>query len=164
MSAARRIAEDGLLVALLFAAQVGLAFLPNVELVSLLVMAYARQLGRRVFSILMVFILLEGLLYGFGIWWVSYLYVWPILAGLSILLRMVGASSFAYGVLSCFFGFSFGFLCALPYLAGGPAAAFSWWIAGIPFDVVHGISNLVLALALFRPVCRVLQQIGPGQR
>lgn len=43
MSAARRIAEDGLLAALLFAAQVGLAFLPNVELVSLLVMAYARH-------------------------------------------------------------------------------------------------------------------------
>lgn len=155
MSTARRIAEDGLFAAILFALQVALAFLPNVELVSLLVMLYARHLGRRVFPILFAFAVLEGLLYGFGIWWISYLYVWPILAWLSILLKKTQAPVFSYGILSCFFGFGFGLLCSIPYMAGGLGAAFAWWIAGIPFDLIHGISNLILALALFAPLSRV---------
>ena len=33
---------------------------------------------------------------------------------------------------------------------------FTWWIAGIPFDLVHGISNLILALILFQPLRRIL--------
>ena len=33
---------------------------------------------------------------------------------------------------------------------------FAWWIAGIPFDLVHGISNLIIGLVLFRPAKRIL--------
>ena len=88
----RHLALGGILAALLFAAQAALAFLPNIELVSLLVILYTLFLGKRVVPVLLVFALLEGLLYGFGLWWVSYLYVWPLLAGLAALLKRAGAS------------------------------------------------------------------------
>ena len=71
---------SGLFGALLLAVQVVLAPLPNVELVSLLVALYAIEFPRQIPGALAVFVLLEGLIYGFGIWWVMYLYVWPLLA------------------------------------------------------------------------------------
>ena len=68
----------GLMTAILFLGQVLLRALPNVEIVSLLLLLYTLFLGRKVFYIVYAFVLLEGFLYGFGIWWFSYLYVWSI--------------------------------------------------------------------------------------
>lgn len=155
-----QVAVDGLLASLLFVLQISLIHLPNIELVSLMVMVYTFTLGKRVINILAAFTLLEGIFHGFGIWWVSYLYIWPILAGLTALLKRWGAPEWGYGILSCLFGFSFGFLCSLPYIAGGLGAVFAWWISGIPFDVIHGISNLVIGLVLFKPVKRVFETVG----
>ncbi len=156
MSHAGKMAADGLFAAVLFALQVSMLHLPNIELVSLMVILYTLVLGKRVLNILITFTILEGVFHGFGIWWVSYLYIWPILAGLTALLRQFDAPDWGYGILSCLFGLSFGFLCSLPYIAGGPGAMFAWWIAGIPFDLVHGISNLIIGLVLFRPAKRIL--------
>lgn len=156
MSHAGKMAADGLFAAVLFALQVSMLHLPNIELVSLMVILYTVVLGKRVLNILITFTILEGVFHGFGIWWVSYLYIWPILAGLTALLRQFDAPDWGYGILSCLFGLSFGFLCSLPYIAGGPGAMFAWWIAGIPFDLVHGISNLIIGLVLFRPAKRIL--------
>ena len=70
---ARRLALLGILTAVLLGGQVALAALPNVEIVSLLVILYALLLGRQAFLVVYAFVLLEGCLYGFGLWWVSYL-------------------------------------------------------------------------------------------
>ena len=113
-SNARRLALLGLLTAVLLGSQVALAALPNVELVSLLVILYSLLLGRQVFLILYGFILLEGCLYGFGLWWISYLYVWSILAGIVLVLRQPKAPALFWAILSGFFGLSFGALCASP--------------------------------------------------
>ena len=152
----RRLVIDGFLTAILFVLQIALAYLPNVELVSLFVMLYTLVLGKRVIPMLTTFTILEGLVYGFGVWWVAYLYVWPILAGLTWILKKFHSPEWGYTILSCFFGLGFGFLCSLPYLAGGIGAAFAWWISGIPFDLIHGISNLVMTLILFKPFKRLL--------
>lgn len=157
---ARRLALLGILTAVLLGSQVALAALPNVELVSLLVILYALLLGRQVFWILYAFVLLEGCLYGFGLWWVSYLYVWAVLAGAVLLLRRTEAPALFWAIVSGFFGLSFGALCALPYLAaGGAAAAVSYWLAGLGFDLIHCGGNFVLCLLLFRPLYRLLDQL-----
>ena len=156
MKESRRLAVDGLLTALLFVSQVAIGYLPNIELVSLFVITYTLVLGKRVIPILSAFTLLEGILYGFGIWWVSYLYLWPVLAGLTWVLRKFHAPDWGYAFLSCGFGLGFGLLCSIPYLAGGFSAAFVYWTNGLSLDLIHGASNLVIALFLFRPVRQVL--------
>lgn len=156
MGRTKELVTDGLLAALLVVLQVALAQIMNVELVSLLVMLYTLMRGRRVVLILTVFTIMEGILYGFGVWWLSYLYIWPLLAGLTWILKLFHAPVWGYAVLSCLFGFSFGFLCSLPYLAGGVSAMLSWWVSGIPYDILHGISNLVIALFLFKPFQKLL--------
>lgn len=152
---------DSLLAALLFVVQTGLAGLPNIELVSLLLILYTLLFGRRVFLILYTFVILEGLVFGFGLWWISYLYVWAILCLSALFLgksRPVRTGSAA--LLSGFFGMSFGMLCAFSYLlTGGPGAALAWWVAGIPFDILHGISNFFVAIALYRPLYSLLYRL-----
>lgn len=156
-TASRRVVLCALLAALMTVLQVAMSFLPNIEPVSLLVLAYALVFGRDVFYIVFTFILLEGLLYGFHLWWVSYLYVWPLWAAAVLLMGRRGERPpLVWAVASGAFGLSFGGLCALPYLAGGPYAALSYWIAGIPFDLLHCGGNFFLALALERPLYQAL--------
>ncbi|MCI8395637.1 MAG: hypothetical protein HFE89_03555, partial [Acutalibacter sp.] len=57
----------------LAASKEALAFLPNFELVTLLLILFTLCFGRYVIGALGVFLLLEGLLYGFGLWWAMYL-------------------------------------------------------------------------------------------
>lgn len=49
-------------------------------------------------------------------------------------------------------------MCSIPYLfIGGIHTAVAWWVSGIPFDMIHGVSNLVLMLVLYKPLRRVLE-------
>lgn len=156
MEKTKQLVVDAFLAGILFAVQIAMMHLPNIELVSLLTIVYTCIFGKQIIVILAVFVMLEGLVYGFGIWWVSYLYIWYLLAGSAWILRKMQSPDWGYAVLSGVFGLSFGFLCSLPYLSGGIGAALSWWISGILFDIIHGISNLVIAFVLFRPLGRVL--------
>ena len=105
-------------------------------------------------------VFLEGCWYGFGLWWIMYLYVWPLLAGITYLLRRQ-RSVWVFSILSGAFGLMFGALCSLVYLfVGGPAAAFTWWVAGIPYDLIHGVSNFILCSILFYPLRGVLEKIS----
>ena len=157
---ARRLALLGLLTGVLLGGQVALAVLPNVEVVSLLVILYSLFLGRQVFLIIYAFVLLEGCLYGFGLWWVSYLYVWTLLAVVALSLRQTEAPALFWAIVSGFFGLAFGALCALPYLViGGIAAAVSYWLAGLGFDLIHCVGNFLVCLLLFRPLHRLLSRL-----
>ncbi len=153
------VALMGILTALLLAAQVALSFLPNVEIITLLILLYTLFFGKRVFWMIYGFVFLEGFLYGFGLWWFQYLYIWSLWALLVLLLRK-NTSLFFWSILCGFYGLSFGALCTLPYLfAGGPAAAFSYWISGLGFDLIHCMGNVVLCLLLFRPLSHLMKEL-----
>ncbi len=77
----------GVMVATLEVAKFALSFLPNVELVTLLIMLYTLYFGRKIIYVIPVFVLIEGIVWGFGIWWIMYLYLWPLLALITYLFR-----------------------------------------------------------------------------
>lgn len=143
----------------LAASKEALAFLPNFELVTLLLILFTLCFGRYVIGALGVFLLLEGLLYGFGLWWAMYLYVWPLLAGLAWLFRWMD-KAWQWALLAGGYGLCFGSLCALAYLPlGGASMALAWAIAGLPFDFIHAGANFLLALVLYRPLRTVLDRL-----
>lgn len=145
-----------LLAALLLIAQVALAPLPNIELVSLLIILYTVVLQKKTLYIIYVFVLLEGLIYGFGMWWFCYLYVWAVLWGITMLFRKEQNPLF-FALISGLFGLFFGTLCSVPYfLTGGIEMGSAWIVSGLPFDIMHGIGNFAAALLLFRPLKNVL--------
>lgn len=159
---ARSLAWMGVLTALLFTGQVVMSFLPNLEIVSLLIILYTIFFGKKVFWMIYGFVFLEGFLYGFGMWWFQYLYIWSILAMVVLLLRH-NTSAIFWSIISGFFGLSFGALCTPPYfITGGPAAAFSYWVSGLGFDLTHCIGNVVLCLVLFKPLYDLLQKVFPA--
>ncbi len=159
LTGARRVVLCGLMASTLTVLKMAMSPLPNIEPVSLLVMVYAIVFGRQVFYIILPFVVVEGLLYGFNpMWWIGYLYVWPLWG--AVCLRMGGRPALTLAVASGAFGLSFGALMAPPYLiAGGPWAALSWWLAGIPADLLHCGGNFVLALTLAKPLQRLLSAL-----
>jgi energy-coupling factor transport system substrate-specific component len=157
-----------MLGALLLSVQVGLAFLPNVELVSLFIIVYTIVFRKKALYIISIFILLEGILYGFGLWWLNYLYVWFVLYLITMIFRKEH-SSFLWAMISGVYGLFFGALCAILYffigsyngsLYSGFQSAFAYWISGIPFDLTHGIANFLIALILFKPLYRILDRLN----
>lgn len=153
------IAIIGIMVATLEGGKLALSFLPNVEIVTLLIILYTLCFGRKVFYAIFTFICIEIFIYGFNLWVIMYFYIWPLLAGISYLCRKKTGTLF-WSFLSAFFGLFFGAFCAIPYIfTSGLAGAFAWWIAGIPFDILHCISNFVLAFVLFQPLHSTLNRL-----
>lgn len=149
----------GVMIATIEASKLALSFLPNVELVTLLIILYTIFFGKRIFYVISAFVLIEGCLYGFGLWWIMYLYIWPLLAAVTLLFRKKESVWF-WSVLSAFFGLFFGALCSIPYFfVGGIKMAFTWWVAGIPYDIIHCVSNFFLCLILFVPLKGVLEKL-----
>lgn len=158
--AIKDIALVGMMVAIIEVCKVALAWAPNIELTSFWIIMFTLFFGKRILYVIPVFILIEGTIYGIHLWWIMYLYAWPILAFVTWLLRKKD-SIFTYSMLSGIFGLFFGFLCALPYVVIGAAdggimnglyAGFTWWVAGIPWDIVHCVGNFVIMLVLYTPV------------
>lgn len=156
----KKITRIALLSAILYVSKVALEMLPNVELVSLLIMIYALVFGAETFWIITVFNLFELIQWGFGSWWVSYLYVWPLLCLCVLLLKKLIKEEFLIWsvVLGCF-GLLFGSLFAIAYLPVDPSYALAYWLSGLMWDVWHGVWNFVLMIILGKPLYRLLSRL-----
>ena len=155
----REVALFGILAALTFGAKVAMSFLPNIEPVSLMVMLYAVVFGRKGLYPIYLYVLMEILFYGIQLWNINYLYVWAILFVAARMMRQ-STEPVAWALLSGVFGLFFGLLCAPVYIfSGGIGFAISWWVGGIPFDLLHCAGNFVMALVLFLPLKKLLERM-----
>lgn len=157
---ARELCLLALMAALLFASKTALASLPNVNLNAVLIILTVVFFGWRALYTVYVYVLLEGLVFGFHIWWFGYLYVWAILAAVAMLFRR-NDSSLLWAVIAGVFGLVFGPLMYLEYFAinGGWEMFLAMWVAGIPYDLTHCAGNFVFTLLLYRPLYRVMDRL-----
>ncbi len=155
----REVALFGVLGALTFGAKYVMAWLPNIEPVSLLVMLFAVCFGRKALYPIYVYVAMELLFYGLGIWNIMYLYIWTVLAVAAWLLRKM-EHPLLWAMLSGVYGLAFGLLCApVDAAMGGFGYALSKWVSGIPFDITHCVGNFCIALVLFRPLRRLMEKL-----
>lgn len=156
----------GMMVAVIEVCKVAFAGLPNIELTSFWIIMFTLFFGWRILFVVPVFILIEGAMYGVQMWWIMYLYAWPLLVLITWIFRKQKSVWF-WSVLSGIFGLMFGFLCSFPYvvvgavdggLVNGLYAGFTWWVAGIPWDVTHCIGNFVIMFVLYHPVRQVMKK------
>lgn len=161
------IALIGMMTAVIEVSKLMLNFLPNVELVTFWVIMFTLFFGPKVIYSIIVFILIEISIHGIHTWIIMYLYVWPALALIVYLFRKNDTIWF-YSILSGFFGLFYGAFCSLPYIVigtvdggiqSGLIMAFNWWVAGIPFDIIHGIANFVIMMVLYTPVRALLVKL-----
>ena len=162
-STAGDIALTGIMSATLTAGKTALAFLPNIEIVSLLIIIYSIYFGRKTIAAALVFTAVECMIWGINTWTIMYIYIWPLLAVVVGIFREKDSALF-WAVFSGAFGLMFGGLGSLVYVfAGGLKTAFGWWVAGIPMDVIHCVGNFVIMLVLYKPLRNVLDRIRGKQ-
>ncbi len=148
-----------MLGALTFGLKFAMAFLPNIEPVSLLVMLFAVVFGWKALYPIYLYVIMEILIYGVGTWNMNYLYVWAILMVAAYLLRGM-QSPWGWALLSGAFGLCFGLLCApVDFFVGDLEYVISKWVSGIPFDIAHCAGNFVIALLLFKPLRRLMEKL-----
>ena len=154
------VAVIGIAIALIEVCKAAMMGLPNIELTSFWIIMFTLFLGRKILLVIPAFILIEGCVFGFGIWWIMYLYAWPLLVLLTWIFRKQENVLF-WAVLSGLYGLFFGAMCSIPYVVigcfnggirSGLYAGFTWWIAGIPYDLLHCVGNFALMLILFHPI------------
>ena len=142
----------------MYVSQVIMSQLPNIELVSLLIIVIARKFGSKSLVSVYIFVGCEILTYGLSMWVVNYLYIWAILALVVCLVRKID-SRILYTLISGIFGLLFGILCAIPYFfIGGITFTLTYIAKGLVFDIVHGIGNFVITFLLYRPVTNALEK------
>lgn len=156
---AREISILSLMAALMLALQVAMSGLPNIHCTAILIILAAVFFGWKSLYAIVVFIMLEGLVWGFGLWWACYWYLWPALAIPAILMRE-NRSALVWAVVAALHGLLFGALYALPhFFLGGWEMVLAKWISGIPFDLAHCGGNFVITLLLFTPLYKAFEKI-----
>ena len=155
----REVVLFGVLGALTFALQVVMGPLPNIEPVSLLVLLYGAVFGWKCLYPVYVFVVMEILFYGLGLWNINYLYIWAVPALAGVVMRKIDGA-LGWALVSGVFGLVFGALCGIVDLfIGGWGYAAAKWASGIPFDVLHCAGNFGIALILFKPLRGVLEKL-----
>lgn len=155
---AKDIALIGLLSATITSGKLALSFIPNVEIVTLLFIIYAVTFGyKRTFLVSIVFTTTEIFIYGFSTWILVYYFIWNMLILITVLVNKRVENEYAFGIIAGVFGLFFGLFFALSEsIFYGIAYGITYWIKGIPFDIIHGISNFILVLLLFKPLSLVV--------
>lgn len=143
-----------MLGALMYISKWLMEFLPNIHLIGVIIVAITVVYRKKALYPIYIFVLISGLLGGFSSWWIPYLYIWTVLWGMTMLLPKKlpkKAEPIIYMVVCSLHGFLYGVLYA-------PAQALmfgldfkgmiAWIVAGFPFDITHGISNLLCGILI----------------
>lgn len=143
-----------MLGAVMFCSKIIMEALPNIHLLGMLTMVYTLSYRKKALIPIYIYVLLNGAFSGFAVWWIPYLYIWTVLWGVTMLLPKKmpkKAAAIVYPIVCAAHGFAFGTLYA-------PAQAIifgfsfkqtiAWIISGLPFDILHGLSNLCVGLLI----------------
>ena len=153
------LAQLALFCVLMVAGKEALRAIPNVHPVTLLIILCTCIYGRRALYPVAVFVAAEIALYGFGLWNISYIWIWPLQVLTALPFRSERSPVF-WGCFAAVHGFFFGAFCSVVTLAvSGPKAALAFWLAGLSFDLIHGVSNGMLTAVLYAPLMKLLGRI-----
>ncbi len=159
----KEIAVFGMLGALMYASKVIMELFPNVHLIGVFIIAMTVVYRKKALYPLYIFVVLTGLLNGFGTWWIPYLYIWAVLWGATMFLpkSLEGKSAaFVYALICAAHGYLYGVLYA-PFQAIMYNLTFegtlTWIVTGLPFDAIHGTSNFICGIILILPLIKLLK-------
>ena len=157
LSAAKKIALVGIAAATVECGKLALSFLPNIEVVSILLAVYGYVFGYAGVLAAVVFVCIEPLIWGFGSWVITYFIYWPALAFVFCLLgrARMGSRWLSTGIavaMTLFFGI-LSSVIDTAFLIGITPRFFSnlllYYLRGIPFYALQLACNAVLFPTLF---------------
>lgn len=153
----------GMLGAVMYASKIIMDVFPNIHLIGVFIVAVTIVYRKKALYPIYIFVFLTGLLGGFNMWWIPYLYIWAVLwAGVMLLPKNLPpkAAPIIYAIVCSLHGFLYGTIYA-------PAQALmfgldfkgmvAWIVAGLPYDLIHGISNFISGLILIVPIISIIR-------
>ncbi len=162
----KEITVFAMLGAVMYASKILMELAPNIHLLGVFTVAFTVVYRQKALYPIYIYVLLNGLFSGFASWWVPYLYIWTVLWGMVMLLPKnlpKKIRPLVYMAVCASHGFLFGTLYA-------PAQAIlfgmsfqgmvSWIIAGLPWDLMHGVSNFFCGIL----ICPVISALRHAQQ
>jgi energy-coupling factor transport system substrate-specific component len=157
-----------MLGAMMFCSKLVMEVLPNIHLCGMLIIVYTVVFRKKALIPIYVFVALQILYSAFTgtiLWSLPYLYVWTVLWALTMLVPKnipTKIAAFVYPAICFLHGILFGLLYApaqslLFHLNFEQTVA--WIIAGLGFDLLHGIGNLFCGL-LVLPLSSILRKLS----
>ena len=160
----RKLIIFALFADLMFVSKIFMEFLPNFHLLATLITVITIVYRWQALIPIYMFVFLMGLYYGFALWWVPYLYIWTILWVIVMLLSKKMPRKIAIPVyisVTVLHGLLYGVLYA-PFQAWAFHldfnAAIAWIVAGLPWDLMHGVGNAVVGLLIW-PLSDTLKKL-----
>ena len=151
-----------LLGVVMFVSKIAMEALPNIHLLAVLTVTYTIVFRKKALYPLYVYVLLNGLVSGFNLWWIPYLYIWTILWAVTMLLPKnmnkkiaVPVYMMVCGLHGLLFGVMYAPAQALMYGLSFKGTI-AWIVAGFPFDAIQGVGNFVLGL-LVLPLTKIIR-------
>ena len=159
----REVTVFAMLGAVMYVSKVLMESLPNIHLLGVFTIAITLVYRKKALYAIYTYVFLNGLFGGFSVWWIPYLYIWTVLWAITMLIPKKMPLKIAtpvYSAVCGLHGFLFGTLyapCQALLFGFNFKQTIAWIIAGIPFDIVHGVSNIVLGL-LIVPIIMVFKK------
>lgn len=147
--------------AILVALQVSLSFLPNIELVSFLFIIYGLVFNlQKNIAISFVFVTLQMLIWGAGDWVIGYYWIWALWVFIINLIKNINKDNYyLWAITNGLWGILFGILFSINHgFFYGFGFSLVYWTKGLPFDMIHTISNYVITVVVFKPVLTVFKK------
>ena len=136
--------------------------IPNVHQLALFISVTTMVYRVKALIPIYLYVFLEGLFGGFGLWWIPYLYIWTVLWALIMLIPKslnTYVTAILITVACALHGICFGIMYApfqcLLYFKGNFDMMIPWVISGLPYDVVHMLGNIA-ASAVAVPLIKLL--------
>ena len=150
---------------MMFISKIVMEFLPNFHLLGMFTILLTVVYRKKALVPIYIYVLLNGVFSGFNMWWVPYLYIWTVLWAVTMLLpknMSKKAQMTVYPLLCGLHGLCFGTLYS-PAQAVMFSLSFeqtiAWIIAGLPFDMVHAVGNLIAGLLIY-PLSNLLKKLN----
>ena len=166
MSPAKAVALVGIMAATVECAKLLLAALPNIEVVTLLLALYGYVFGFLGVVAAIVFVCIEPIIYGFGLWTVSYFLYWPFVALLFWIIKGTRIKNrFVFTAVALVMTAWFGVLTSLVDIGLFTGNFDNFWkrfciyyLRGVPFYISQLACNAVLFLFAFKFLASKLEK------
>lgn len=160
----REITVFATLGGLMYLSKMIMEWIPNVHLLAVFIVVFTIVYRKKALVIIYTYVFLIGATNGFSTWWYPNLYTWTVLWALVMLVPVkwnIKLKGIAYMCICGLHGLAYGTLCApLHAMMFGLDinGMLVWIIAGIPFDITHGMSNFCSGV-LIMPLASALRKL-----
>ena len=150
---------------IMYVSKIIMELAPNIHLLAVLTITFTVVYRKKALYPIYIFVFLQGLFSGFSLWWIPNLYTWLVLWCVTMLLPpklQMKHQAIIYMILASLHGFLYGVLYAPAQMIlfnYNFTQIIAWIIAGLPFDIIHGISNFFCGL-LIVPLINTLKKLS----